>query len=407
MCVKKVERAKIDYEPEINRMRKLCYIELEKVISRVSLAASDPSENKIYLVKEIRKPTPQKLVRNLQRDELNLNMGPNYKSDLKKFLLGLLDELFENAIISKSDVDDLFILSDFYWFIEKPEDMSSFINKIMNLCEEVLGDSINKINFESPKVAGSELKAKIGLVGSNKIMASESQSNLPLDGYMDLSTHLSGLFISPNRKNNLGLLSGVGLEILDALARGKSGGAHDYDTAFQLPSSKGMAYEEITDDFVTPISNLISVGRIPAGNKRIGEIPINVGESYGQEIKLIGCDVGANGNNLREITELGQRAASYGLSTLKKLIDQTFVRLVGEIIKSLYEEELISSKSNICISSRRESSGNEFNSISNHLEEMGFGEIGKNIVYTENPASFGIQDLKRYGKGKWIESVYS
>lgn len=394
MSIKKIEGAKLDSEQNIDQMEKLCYIELENVLSKGILTASHPSKNENYLVKEVRKSTPKKLRRIQKEGELRSSQSLYDKPELKSFIVSLLSDLFENSDVSKSEVDKFFTLTDSYWVIERPEDIFRLINRIQTISEKELEVSLTKIKFKDPKVAGNELKAKIGALGAGGIVESELQLKDTLDGYIDLSTYLSGLS-ALSEKENLGLVSGLGLEILDALARGKGELDQEHGTILQLSPSSGRVYKEIANDLASQVSNLIKVGRVPSGDKRVGGIPVDVRESYNQKIKLIGCDVGKNGNKLGEITKIGRRAASYGLATLNRLIDKSFARLVGKIIKSLYEGELISSESSICISSRQALSEKKFEIMSEHLERIGFEKIAKNIVFVENPTSFGILEISR------------
>lgn len=393
MSIKKIERAKSDSKRKIDQMKKLCYIELENVLSKGTLIASNPSENENYLVKEIRKTTPERL-RHIQKEGMKSHKNLRDKSNLKSFIISLLNNLFENSNVSKSEVDKFFALTDSYGAIERPEDIFQLIDSILAICEDELEYSPTKIESKSPRIAGNELKAKFGALGAAKIMESELQLKDPPSGYIDLSTYLSGFF-TLSEKDNLGLVSGLGLEILDALAGGRGKLNQKHGTILQLPTSSGEIYKEIVADLAPQVSNLIKVGRVPSGDKRVGGIPIDVRESYNQKVRLIGCDVGKNGNKLGEITELGRRAASYGLATLDRLIDKSFARLVGKIIKSLYEEELITSESSICISSRQVLSEKKFEIMSGYLEEMGFEKIAKNMFFVENPTSFGILEINR------------
>ncbi len=398
MKIKKFERERLDSDQKIEGMEKYLYIDLESAVSKGTLIASNPAENKSYLLEEIQKPTSRELRATL-RDKTGVFGNYNLQSELKGFLSGLLKDLFEDKRIFKSKIDNLFALTDSCRAMKNPEDISQLIKRIMVICEEELGGTLSKINFEKPRIAGNELKARVGARGCKRILESKLSSNESLDGYLDLSTYLSGITFSSNEGSESGLISGFGLEILDALAKGEGEVNRDHGTILQLPSSDGRVYEEVAKDLASRVSNLINVNRVPSGSKRIGGIPIDIEESYRKNVKLMGCDAGKNGDKLSEIVKIGQRAASYGLATLKKLLDKTIARLIGKIIKSLYEEELIDSASNICISSRRPLAEKKFEIISKYLEEIGFRKIAKKMIFVENPASFGIIDMKNQELG--------
>ncbi|KXA97529.1 hypothetical protein AKJ37_02785 [candidate division MSBL1 archaeon SCGC-AAA259I09] len=247
------------------------------------------------------------------------------------------------------------------------------------------------MSLEKPKIAANELKSKAILVGGKRIISSSTEIDFYPNIFLDISTYFSG--ISHKYKNPekiTGLVSGLGAEIIDALARAHGKVDSKKGTILQLPNNKGDVYEEEVTECVSKISKIINIQRVPSGTKRVGHIPIDVDESYKQKIKLISCDAGENGSKLEKITDIGRTAASFGTATLRKVIIKTFSRLLSRTIQTMYNEDLISPKSRICISGRQTFPEFQIEETIKHLKSTGFEKIADNTVFIKNPACFGF-----------------
>lgn len=234
-------------------------------------------------------------------------------------------------------------------------------------------------------------------IGGDYLAKSDSRLKGTPPVFLDFSTFSSGISVKKDTQESpSGLFSGLGMIILDFLARGHGDIDENFGTISQIPESDGEIYSSEVSDFVSEITELIDIKRIPSGTQIIGNMPVNVESSYDKKIRLIGCDVGTNGDKLNKIKNIGKKAAAYGTASLNELLVRTFARLVGKTIRTMRKEELVPNTSSICISTRKDLSRHWKSNLVNTIKEIGFEKTGKNIYFLEDPSSIGfqIQNLK-------------
>lgn len=386
--IKNLRRKRIASEKLSERRKVICHIDIESVHSKGTLIASKQNEE-AKLLADITLST-----RNYFESQDNFKSIADRslpKSGLEKIVSDILTNLLRKANIDPERIDSLSACSDFFTPIETPAEIAEETRKILDLGQKKLEGKLTKIEFPPPKISANETKSKLIAGGAQRLIESKLEPNYPTKAFLDISTFLSGISLGgKDLDRTMGLFLGLGSEILDAIARGHEDVKNSDGTVYSAPTRKGKIYENEAEELSSQAAEIIDIQRIPSGKEREGMVPINMKESYKQQVKLVGCDVGENGSDLEEITEIGQKASSYGSATLKKVIDKTFARLVGGLIKTMYEEELINESSSVCISGREYFGKKELRLAQNHLSKIGFEKIGNNLILLKNPAGFGV-----------------
>ncbi|KXB06015.1 hypothetical protein AKJ51_04335 [candidate division MSBL1 archaeon SCGC-AAA382A20] len=365
-----------------------CHVESESILSKACLILKKSESREIRLLKKITKPSYR------QRISSKLNNSENnhysYNTKMKEFTLQILEDLFTKTEFPVKKIDQLTAYTDTYNVLKTPGDIQKVIEIILNT-ESSHFDFPKKIHPEKPKIAANELKSKAVSRGARRIISMNSKANYSPSVYLDFSTYLSGLTHRHRKPDKItGLLSGTGMKILNALARGHSEVDSKNGNVLQLPTGRGEIYNNEVEEYVSQVNKLIDIGRVPSGTKRIGGIPVNVSESYKSGVKLIGCEVKGNKSDFENITNIGKKAASYGSATLEKMIEKTYSLILGRLISFLYNESLIEPESKICISGCNTPTKSLIKEVVNELKDMGFEKSAKNLIFIENPEIFGF-----------------
>jgi len=382
---KRIESSKKSSEEDIL----CCHLEVGEALSRWTLFTVDYKFEKFQLISEIELP-PQQLI---EQNSGGIKVSSKEKrfTNINKISEQILAHINNDSNLNIRNIKYITADSDFYSELTSPEDIQELVKEILDSYTKCASYNFDRITPEKPMIAGNEIRSKAISRGAKRIISGKKASLLLPHAFLDLSTYTSGLTHSNTGSGKLtGLISGLGMNIFDAIARAHGDLDPISGTNLQLPEGNGEVYEKEVDKCVSEISNLINLRRIPSGTDRVGKIPVNVDKSYEEKIKLIGCDIGKNGSDLDKITKIGRRAASFGTATLNELVNKSISLLIGKIISILYNEELINSESKICISGRESFSEYVIGEIKRQLKNMGFDQIGEKIIFIENPSSFGF-----------------
>lgn len=370
------------------------HIEIGKIICHGTILAVNREQNEFRIVREISHSTNLLIKNKLKEYRPPPQLSAENTIDIA--VSSILDSILSKKGIKKENIDYLTAHWNDYSKLKTLEDETELINKILDTTREKFNHSPKTYTPKTPKITANELKCEALKTGGKNLI--ESTANLiPPTVFLDFSTFSSGISINQNSKNDrLGLFSGLGMIILDFLARGLGDIDSNTGTFSQIPESEGEVYTNEVSDFISQITELISINRVPSGTPMVGNVPIDVKTSYEKEIRLIGCDVGTNGNKLKNIKNIGKKVASYGTATLKELLVRSFARFVGKTIRVMVLEELIHSESTICISTRNDLTSYWKKKLISTMKEIGFEKNVKNIYFLDNPASIGftIQTLR-------------
>lgn len=366
----------------------IAHIEIGSLFSKGALVTIKDGKKEPRLIKETKMNTRKFIVPGKTGKYKTITNQTLSEKSIKQITNQTISNLFKNTELSLENINYLSTQYGEYASLKTPSEVSSLINKITTYSQEKFRNKLKEIKFNTPKITGNEIKSKMVSNGGKRIIKSKSID--PPQVFLDFSTYLSGIAFSDLEKNQIScFLSGLGFEIFDALARGHGDINSENGTTLQIPKNGGEVYEEVATELTSQVSEILNIQRIPSGTNRFGKIPVNVNESYEDDVKLVGCDIGKNGSNLEKVTKIGRRAASYGSATLRRLIDKIQARLIGKVVKTMYEENLLNTKNSVCISGRWENLRNKTKILTNHLKDIGFKKIAKNLKFIENPDSFG------------------
>ncbi len=377
MVIRKFYREKLNPKTIDEASSSHCFIELETKISKATLTYFDHKNNRTYLLEEVSVPTSSFASSNEEEYKFIDN---NCIS--KSSINSLVSHLFSNlSKESKEGINFLLAHSDLFGNLNRPQEIVEPISEITEYCKEVNKKQINSAEINAPRITANEIKSKMVAEGAKNILKNNIETFPRL--YIDISSCISGLSCSKgNHKRVTGLITGLGYTILDAMLPGEN-------VLEKVESDTDKVYESISEEISSKVAKLIETKRVPTGSTRFGRVPVSVEYSHEKNIKLIGCDVGKNGDKLGEIAKLGSESISYGKATLKRTADEVFARLIIKMIERFYEEELIGEESRVCISSINNSNEERINLVLEKLENRGFEKIAEKVVFVENPASFG------------------
>jgi len=310
---------------------------------------------------------------------------------INQIVTTVLKRLFERIKITKTQIDYI----SCYWSDYSELETTSEIYELNEKIENHLQNNLEKVKAlerkRTPLITANELKCRKIEKGKNILIKKKSDNkDKSNDILLDLSTFLSGIVRKRSPKNSgSGLFCGFGLNIIDNLVKPYKN--LNFQEVYQASlTENGKIYQEEISNFASKISKLIDVKEVPSGQKSIGKTPIDVGRSYDNHIKILGCDVGKNGSKINKLKKIGRKAKSYGLASLAKLSEKTFYRLFEEIFTSLETNELIPREATLFISTRRDIPKKWKDNLPQVLRELGYEKEVKEIKFLKNPSDIGF-----------------
>lgn len=398
--IRAIRRKKLDPGKISDHHLVVGLIDLEGSVARFTLLAGNKRTGKSYFLGEAVSPTEDLLGRAGGGAEFETITGVQFTRDsLERVIAQLSSQGLADADIGAERVDYIFCTSDAA-DREGPYKGDGLLQAMKNSCKSAFGKECLSPTLHSETVY-SELAANANravLVARGMRREIESQY-WPLEStiYIDLSTSLSGLSTtdgSPSSMNSI--LTGLGGRIFGALAKGYENKNETISASPNSTKNSGRIYEGEAEDLAAKSSELIEVGRIPAGRSRVGMVPVDVNKSYDLNVKMIGCDVGENGSDLYRLTQLGRRAASYGLATLRSMIDKVCARLIGKLTNAVDEEELLGKNTTLAISGHETVKEDRRKLIIEFLKKMGLKRVADRTVFIKDAAPQGAVETALY-----------
>ncbi|KXB02139.1 hypothetical protein AKJ45_03690 [candidate division MSBL1 archaeon SCGC-AAA261F19] len=398
--IREIERKKLDPGKISDHHVVVGLIDLGDSVTRFTLLTRDKRKEKSYFLGEAASPAEDLLGCTSGRAEFKTITGIQFaRNSLERVMAQLSSLGLADADIGAERVDYIVCTSDAV-DCEGSYKGDGLLQAMKNSCKSIFGKECLSPTLPS-ETTRSELAANVNkavLVARGMRREIESRYwSLKSTIYIDLSTSLSGLSTidgSPSSMN--GILTGLGGSIFDALAKGY--GNEEEITGVSPNSTKdgGRIYEGEAEDLAAKSAELIEVGRVPAGRSRVGMVPVDVNKSYDLNVKMIGCDVGKNGSNLYQLTQLGRRAASYGLATLRSMIDKVCARLIGKLMKTADEEELLLKNTTLGISGHETFEEGRRKLIVEFLKEIGLKRVADRTIFVEDAAPRGAIETALY-----------
>lgn len=127
----------------------------------------------------------------------------------------------------------------------------------------------------------------------------------------------------------------------------------DQDRRMNSFIKRKNSFYKISKTYIEEINEIIKIEKVPTNAKMYGLVPVNAEAAIKNDIVLIGCDVGKNGDRFGELREIGRRIVDEkGIDTLYYVIDEICSTVAERLIRVAIDEELINSKTAIGFTGR-------------------------------------------------------
>lgn len=209
---------------------------------------------------------------------------------------------------------------------------------------------------------------------------------------LDLGATLSGLVVDESARPSA-LLCGLAGAVVDALAMGSGGVDPISGSVSELPDEEGEAYPRVAEDWAEKVMKLVSIGRAAMGKRSLGMVPIDAKGAYENRVTLIGCEI--SGGNLSKLIELGREIASYGISTLRALIDRICARIIARLIEVADNEGLLAKRTVFGVAGRAGVTGEKPRLLLEFLKGLGFENVQNRAIFIQNGLALGAAVLAR------------
>lgn len=217
---------------------------------------------------------------------------------------------------------------------------------------------------------------------------------------LDFGTTLKGRITSDELPyaHTIGNFLGLAGAIPDAVVQGtglvdrRTGAALDVFKSDMTPD-----YGTDAEEYAKQIDKQITIEKVPRSRTKYGLVPVNPGAAKQNNVVLIGCDVGVNGSDLYELSEIGSELyKSKDLNTLFATLDLVSAHIVRRLVVVGVKEGIVSCKTAIGITGRAGISGNKPSRILEEIEKLGlYDEPEKNVVFVDDGLARGAAVMAR------------
>jgi putative methanogenesis marker protein 14 len=217
---------------------------------------------------------------------------------------------------------------------------------------------------------------------------------------MDFGTTLDGRITSEELPyaHTIGNFCGLAGAIHDAVVQGT--GLVDRQTGATLDIFDPRVrpnYGKDAKEFMERIDELITIEKVPMNRKKYGMVPVNPEAAEKNCVVLIGCDMGANGDKLSSLSEIGGDLYRYkGLKTLFGVLDMVSARIARRLVEVGIEQGLVTGRTALGVTGRAGISGNKPTLILKEISKLGLYEHPeKNLVFVDDGLARGAAVMAR------------
>jgi putative methanogenesis marker protein 14 len=217
---------------------------------------------------------------------------------------------------------------------------------------------------------------------------------------MDFGTTLDGRVTSEELPyaHTIGNLLGLAGAIPDAVVQGT--GLVDKQTGATLDifdSKMKPDYGKDAEQYADRIDDLIIIEKVPQSRNKYGLVPVCPEAARLNNVVLIGCDVGVNGSNLGQLSEIGAEInRAKGLKTLFAVLDMVCARMARRLVEVGVEEGIVSGKTALGVTGRAGISGNKPALILEEIEKLGlYDSPEKHVVFVDDGLARGAAVMAR------------
>ncbi len=155
--------------------------------------------------------------------------------------------------------------------------------------------------------------------------------------------------------------------------------------------------KNVIEKYVKEIMKHVVIEKVPLGRDRYGSVPVNPQAAEKVGVVLIGCDVGVNGDEFKELREIGAEVYSeYGKESLSTVIDFVMAEVVVKLIKTAHELGLMFPETRVGITGRAGITGEKPYLILERLMKLGILEkTSEQVVFVDDGLARGAAVMAR------------
>jgi putative methanogenesis marker protein 14 len=222
---------------------------------------------------------------------------------------------------------------------------------------------------------------------------------------IDFGTTLDGRITNDETPyaSTIGNFAGYAGAIPDAIIQGthlvdeKVGTTLDLFDNKQIGMLTWTRHGKKINEYSSKIHELISIEVVPDNVSRYGSVPVNPESAKEIGVTLIGCDVGNNGSDLKELSLLGGEIyKKYGLKTLFAVVDKTCAIMAARLLKVAIDHDLVTEKTAIGFTGRAAITGCKPKLILSQIKKFGlYDSPEKNIAFVDDGLARGAAVMAR------------
>lgn len=212
---------------------------------------------------------------------------------------------------------------------------------------------------------------------------------------MDFGTTLAGRITNDNEPyaRTVGNFCGLAGAVSDAIIRGtekvdkRGGAALDLYSREILKNADWKAARE----YAEKIHEHLDIRKVPEGRERFGTVPVNPEAAYNAGTTLIGCDIGKNGDQIPQLTELGHQIyEETGIHTLFATLDHVSALIVKRLVDEAMDENVITEGSVLGVTGRAGITGRKPNIILEYTKDY-----FKDVIFVSDALALGAAVMAR------------
>lgn len=412
-------------------------VEVGNTTTKCVLTATDMNTGKTYIVNKT-----VKMTRDVRRPKAGeeifahtINSTPLTRESIA--------ELVKNTLLESHDRARLDIKSDLHFVVrstgvvaelDSPDQVGAFIQALAKGCLDAgvpprlmtPAMSIHNIMEKFRRYTMIEKVIFMGAVASCfppqgstgvEVVANEMEGELATAGIkegsrwtdvdfrnpclsMDFGTTLDGRVTSEELPyaHTIGNLLGLAGAIPDAVVQGT--GLVDKMTGATLDIFDGKTkadYGKDAQHFASEIDDLVTVEKVPSGRTKYGMVPVCPEAAAGNNVVLIGCDVGVNGSNLNKLSKIGADLyQSKNLRTLFGALDIAMAGVARRLVEVGVQEGIVTRNTAIGVTGRAGISGNKPALIIEEIDKLKlYDQPERNVVFVDDGLARGAAVMAR------------
>lgn len=222
---------------------------------------------------------------------------------------------------------------------------------------------------------------------------------------IDFGTTLDGRITNDEipYASTIGNFAGYAGAIPDAIIQGTHLVDEKLGTALDLFDNKstGMLtwtrHSKIIKEYTSKIHELISIEVVPDNINRYGSVPVNPRSAKEIGVTLIGCDVGKNGSDLKQLSLIGNEIyEKHGLKTLFAIVDKVSAKMAIRLLKVAIDEDLVTERTAIGFTGRAAITGCKPRLILSQIEKLNlFDSPQKHVAFVDDGLARGAAVMAR------------